>query len=129
MIDAAHFITQDFDTMGQKSRQRDTAGFGTIPWGVVGAIHDASGRRCAEYWALVIVMAARRELRLRYSQLREAGGWVRVSAALMPRGERLATRLKREALLLLERAGVVEVRRSPHAAPCIRFLDPDNSSQ
>jgi hypothetical protein len=129
MIDVAHFIAHDLDMAGQTPRQRDTSGFGTVPWSVVCAIHDAGGRRCAEYWALLIVMAARRELRLRYSQLREAGGWVRVSAALMPRGERLATRLKREALLLLERAGVVEVRRSPHAAPCIRFLDPDDSSQ
>jgi len=129
MIDVAQFIVQDLSATGQKSRQRDNTGFGEIPWGVVGAIHDASGRRCAEYWALIIVMAARRELRLRYSQLREAGGWVRVSAALMPRGERLATRLKREALHLLEGAGVVEVRRSSHAAPCIRFLETEGSSQ
>jgi hypothetical protein len=69
---------------------------------------------------LVILLGVRRELVLTYSRLREADGWVRVSSSLLPGNKRLPAHVKRDAVGLLERAGLVEVRRARHASPRVR---------
>lgn len=93
-----------------------------VSWTTINAIEKAGPRHSAKFWALVILLGVRRELVLTYSRLREVDGWVRVSTSLLPGNKKLPAPVKREAVTLLERAGLVEVRRAPHASPRVRLV-------
>jgi hypothetical protein len=92
-----------------------------VSWSAVKAVQDVSPRHSAEFWALVILLGVHRENRVRYSRLREGDGWVRVSSALLPSHTKLPAKVKRAALALLDRTGLVETRRFPHASPQVRL--------
>ena len=124
MVDVEDFVASEQHGSPQRAHRSSQ-----VSWATIRAIEDAGERHSAKFWALVILLGVRRELTITYSRLREDDGWVRVSSALLPGNKHLPPYVKRDAVAILERAGLVEVRRSPHASPRVRLLSRKHEEQ
>lgn len=118
MQDIEDFVAEGVESLGAINRSP----YGQVYLWILEALSATGERHSASFWALQIVIGARRQETLRHSRLRQGDRWIRVSSSLLPKGADLDPRTKRAAIDLLERARVVEVRRFGHASPHIRFL-------